>query len=300
MSKFLLLIICLIACFCIYASNDLPLAENEELEIILEFPIEVDSLDEFIQSYYELLDSDTYLKQFKFLAQEQNIISNPQAIEGFFAKLMQLRNGNKEPVSILQIGDSHIKPGYFSTTVRGSLLNFFQAGLTVDSAILKYQYIGINGASFYNLTENEQVFETIKTQQPQLIIISLGTNDAQGNYDAQRFKQQLVSFMEKLYLQMPKPTILFTLPADSYKKSRHNADVKKVCNELKSYAQEHGFAWWDLYEVMGGYKSMDKWQANSLASKDKVHFSPKGYMLQGYLFYQALLRGYQNTVGGAW
>jgi lysophospholipase L1-like esterase len=260
----------------------------------------VDSLEEFIQSYYELLANDNYLKQFSFLSFDHNTISNMKPVEGFFKQLMKLRNGSKDPITIYQIGDSHIKPGYFSSTVRGALLNFFEDGISVNQAKLKYYHTGINGASFLNLTPNEQIFERIKKLQPDLIIISLGTNDAQGNYNAKNFRNQMNGFMDKVFAQISKPKIIFTLPPDTYKRRRHNADVKKVCTEIKTYAQDNGFAWWDMYEVMGGDKSIVKWRNNSLASKDMIHFSPKGYMLQGYLFYQAIMRSYQNLVGGSW
>ena len=292
----------ILPCFMLTAAAEshLPLAPEQEIEIISEFPIEVDSLEEFIQSYYELLANDNYLKQFSFLSFDHNTISNMKPVEGFFKQLMKLRNGSKDPITIYQIGDSHIKLGYFSSTVRGALLNFFEDGISVNQAKLKYYHTGINGASFLNLTPNEQIFERIKKLQPDLIIISLGTNDAQGNYNAKNFRNQMNGFMDKVFAQISKPKIIFTLPPDTYKRRRHNADVKKVCTEIKTYAQDNGFAWWDMYEVMGGDKSIVKWRNNSLASKDMIHFSPKGYMLQGYLFYQAIMRSYQNLVGGSW
>ncbi|MGI6198239.1 MAG: GDSL-type esterase/lipase family protein [Candidatus Cloacimonadaceae bacterium] len=292
----------ILPCFVLTAAAEshLPLAQEPEIEIISEFPIEVDSLEEFIQSYYELLDNENYLKQFSFLSFEQNTISNMKPVEGFFQQLMKLRNGSQNPITIYQIGDSHIKPGYFSSTVRGALLNFFEDGTSVSEAKLKYYHTGINGASFQNLTPNDDIFERIRKLQPDLIIISLGTNDAQGNYDAKRFRAQMSGFMDRVFEQISKPKIIFTLPPDTYKRRRHNADVKKVCEEIKTYARENGFAWWDMYEVMGGDKSISKWRSNTLASKDMLHFSPKGYMLQGYLFYQAIMRSYQNLVGGSW
>lgn len=292
----------ILPCFMLTAAAEshLPLAPEQEIEIISEFPIEVDSLEEFIQSYYELLANDNYLKQFSFLSFDHNTISNMKPVEGFFKQLMKLRNGSNDPITIYQVGDSHIKPGYFSSTVRGALLNFFEDGISVNQAKLKYYHTGINGASFLNLTPNEQIFERIKKLQPDLIIISLGTNDAQGNYNAKNFRNQMNGFMDKVFAQISKPKIIFTLPPDTYKRRRHNADVKKVCTEIKTYAQDNSFAWWDMYEVMGGDKSIVKWRNNSLASKDMIHFSPKGYMLQGYLFYQAIMRSYQNLVGGSW
>ena len=105
----------ILPCFMLTAAAEshLPLAPEQEIEIISEFPIEVDSLEEFIQSYYELLANDNYLKQFSFLSFDHNTISNMKPVEGFFKQLMKLRNGSKDPITIYQIGDSHIKPNAF-------------------------------------------------------------------------------------------------------------------------------------------------------------------------------------------
>lgn len=286
-------------CGLIAISDPLPVDVEDEIEIISEFPVEVDSLEEFIQSYYELLDSETYLKQFKFLDHKANRLENQDKLLGdFFARLMAIRNGATEPITIYQIGDSHIRPGYFSSTVRGSLLNFFQPGTSIGQAAIHYHFTGINGASFSNLTPNDAIFEKIKTLQPDLLIISLGTNDAQGTYNAARFQNELRGFMNRVTASQTKPTVLFTLPGDSNKKNKHNQDVDKVCAEIKAYARSQGYAWWDLHEVMGGSKSISKWKEKDLASQDLIHYSPKGYMLQGYLFYNALMRAYKAQAEG--
>lgn len=47
-------------------------------------------------------------------------------------------------------------------------------------------------------------------------------------------------------------------------------------------------------DLMGGKGSIRQWRNASLASGDLLHFTPKGYMLQGHLFYQALIKGYMN------
>lgn len=271
----------------------------DEIEIIQEFPVEVDCLEEFIQSYYELLDSENYLNQFSFLNQNANQIHNHgEMLSAFFAKLMAIRNGYPQSVTIYQIGDSHIKPGYVSTTVRGSLLNFFLPGLSNSESSINYYFTGINGASFLNLLGNDAIFDRIKELQPDLIIISLGTNDSQGNYKAASFVKSLTNFMQKLLENQPEPTIIFTLPADCAKNGKHNTNVSKVASEIKIYAQEKGHGWWDFYEVMGGSRSIFKWNEKELASKDLIHFSPKGYMLQGQLFYHALIRAYKSQAEG--
>ncbi|MCB5229732.1 MAG: GDSL-type esterase/lipase family protein [Candidatus Cloacimonetes bacterium] len=285
----------------LFAPPSLPLDDLEEIEISEEFPVEIDCLEEFIQSYYELLESENYLKQFTFLNHEANRLHNPQPLlAAFFNKLMAVRNGANQPITIYQIGDSHIKPGYVSTTVRGSLLKFFQPDTPVSNALIQYHYTGINGASYTNLQSNAAIFEKIETLQPDLLIISLGTNDAQGRYNAANFRKAMNGFMAKVFEKQPNPTVIFGLPADCAKNGTHNTNVEKVAAEIMAYASERGFAWWNLYEVMGGSRSIFKWKQKDLASRDLIHFSPQGYMLQGYLFYHAMIHGYkaQTENGG--
>ncbi|MCK9558005.1 MAG: GDSL-type esterase/lipase family protein [Candidatus Cloacimonetes bacterium] len=384
-----------------------------------EYPEDLDTLEEFIQSYYLLLDSDTYLKSYKFIDPAKNVLENDQgALEPFYMKLLQLRNGLRDQVTIFQIGDSHMQSGYFSGTARSALQKYFGnagrglifpyrlsgtnqpddyqissknsfrridnprslSGYTLanqaeselkiktnsffkiectfdqaklyankdarmvlenqvntisldrselegysihhllfqglensadihlpqdmselygislerDEAGLLYHSMGVNGAGFYTLVDQDMMFEQIPLLKPDLILISLGTNDAQGKFRAEVFRKNLLSFMTRLEESNLDTPILFTLPPDSRKAGKTNRDIVNVADIIRAYAEEHGHAFWDLYEVMGGAGSIVKWRSNSMAAKDHLHFTPKGYMLQGHLFYQALIKGYKT------
>ncbi|KAA5434629.1 lipase, partial [Bacteroides cellulosilyticus] len=55
---------------------------------------------------------------------------------------------------------------------------------------------------------------------------------------------------------------------------------------------------WDMYEAVGGrQRACLNWQAAKLMRPDHVHYLPEGYVLQGELFYQALLKAYNDYVG---
>jgi hypothetical protein len=51
-------------------------------------------------------------------------------------------------------------------------------------------------------------------------------------------------------------------------------------------------AYWDFSAVQGGYGSIKDWRAAGLAQADFVHFTTKGYDLQGLLLFLALQDGY--------
>lgn len=384
------------------------------------YPSDIDTLEEFIQSYYLLLDSEVYLKNYPFLKAERNTIHNDSlALSGFYTKLIQLRNGLRDRVTIYQIGDSHIQSGYFAGTARSALQKHFGnagrglsfpyrlggtnqpddyrissasawtrvpnkvglSGYTISTGssgtisiktneffgsnnshdLVKLLYegdftwsmsgattsmtdelggikatslkapapgtqltlsynkdggtprmelyglsmersepglifhsTGVNGASYDNLAPNPLLFKQIKALSPDLIIVSLGTNDAQGNYRAENMRSQIRKFMSLMEQENPNVPVLFTTPPDTYKRGSVNNDIYKVSAELADYARSKGFAWWDMAEAMGGKGSIKQWKAQALAANDMMHFAPKGYMLQGYLLYQAIIKGYKK------
>ncbi|MBQ8020200.1 MAG: hypothetical protein IJ263_07355, partial [Paludibacteraceae bacterium] len=67
--------------------------------------------------------------------------------------------------------------------------------------------------------------------------------------------------------------------------------VEEVFFEL---AKKYNGAVWDQFAIMGGLKSMKQWENAGLARKDKIHFTPNGYILLGDLFYNALIQSYLN------
>ena len=94
--------------------------------------------------------------------------------------------------------------------------------------------------------------------------------------------------------------ILLTTPGDSYRKSRKgrvkNPDMKIARVTIINYCQQHNLAYWDWYEIMGGYGSMANWFLMKLAQKDRVHYNGRGYQIQGELLYRALMKGYNHYV----
>ena len=62
--------------------------------------------------------------------------------------------------------------------------------------------------------------------------------------------------------------------------------VQQTCYRL---AQETRGAVWDQFDIMGGLKSMQKWQNKKLAQSDKIHFTVAGYQLIGDLFFNAFM-----------
>ncbi|MFI5149380.1 MAG: GDSL-type esterase/lipase family protein [Bacteroidia bacterium] len=164
-----------------------------------------------------------------------------------------------------------------------------------------YSMIGVNGAEFrhYNLSEHFQ--EQLAYLQPDLIIISMGTNEGfSGSFDKELFERNMDTLISRLRVRNPQAEILLTTPGDSFRKSRKgrvkNPNMTVARNTVIDYAENHSCAWWDLYAIMGGYGSMAKWYLAHLAARDRVHFSGTGYVIQGGLFYKAIKQGFKRNI----
>ena len=180
------------------------------------------------------------------------------------------------------------RPNQSSGLLYGLLLENDQPGIL-------YHGIGVNGAAVRQYNRNPLFFEQMPLLNPDLIIVSLGTNDAfiPGRFTPERFTGQLDTLVSGLRLRCPQAEVLLVSPADSYRNRRdRNPDLARLAAVLRSYAQQHDLAYWDFATVQGGYGSMGQWRTAGLALNDFVHFSTKGYDLQGYLLYRALQDGF--------
>jgi hypothetical protein len=63
---------------------------------------------------------------------------------------------------------------------------------------------------------------------------------------------------------------------------------------LIDYCKQHGLAYWNWFNIMGGTGVINKWALKGLTSKDKLHLSRKGYEIQGALLHAAILKAYQE------
>ena len=75
-----------------------------------------------------------------------------------------------------------------------------------------------------------------------------------------------------------------------------SANISIINSVIVSLAKGRGLAYWDFYEIMGGEKSIIAWHSDSLAARDRIHLSPKGYRLKAELFYIALLKAFDKKL----
>jgi LysM repeat protein len=171
--------------------------------------------------------------------------------------------------------------------LNGLILGNNQAGVT-------YSGIGVNGAKSSDFNKFPLFFEQLKALQPDLIIISLGTNESFDKQTADQYFSQLDQMIASIKSKTPLATILVTTPPPSVLHRKYtNTFIEDYAQKIKSSANETGYAVWDLFEVFGGNKNIFKNAAKGLMARDKVHYSKAGYEKQADLFFEAFLKSYE-------
>lgn len=180
----------------------------------------------------------------------------------------------------------------------GSDGEFVLHGISVESAPngIVYHSIGVNGADVPAFLDCELLEKQLALLKPDLVILGLGINDAYGRrFSQNRFENNYTALIERIRNAAPETAIIFTTNNDSYLYRRYvNRNGEKVKENMFRLAKELDAGVWDMYSVMGGLNSVLLWERNRLAQHDKVHFTREGYLLLGDLFFNALVRDFEN------
>jgi lysophospholipase L1-like esterase len=189
--------------------------------------------------------------------------------------------------SLVTLRTTRTRPTQTSAVLYGLVLENGKPGVL-------YHAIGINGAQVHQYNRTPQFLAQLPLLQPDLFIISLGTNDVYyPKYTPERFTAQLDTLVRSLRRRCPNADLLLVAPADSYRARRYrNPEFARVAAILRTYAQAHDLAYWDFAAVQGGYGSMAQWRTAGLAQADLIHFTRTGYDVQGLLLYLALQDGF--------
>ncbi|MFY0253464.1 GDSL-type esterase/lipase family protein [Chitinophaga sp. 30R24] len=189
-------------------------------------------------------------------------------------------------------------------------LRFYGAVMENGHNGILYHSVGINGAMYQQYNEiNNVLISQMAVLKPQLVIISLGTNEAYGKLDPLVFRNEIDKTVSLIREQNPSVNILLTTPPDCMRSVRKsirkrvgkkkyttvyqtayypNPYISMVSQQIIGYAREHGLAAWNFNEV-------NKAQKDRFAgawAPDHIHFNVRGYQLQGQLLYEALQRSY--------
>lgn len=241
---------------------------------------------------------------------QDNIIDQPQLLQ---QAAFVLADGER-PLRVLHIGDSHVAGKTFPLAVKETLTHCLgQAGKPDEGRGVWFNYTGKNGATSASFLSGKYM-EDFAEKRPDLIIVSLGTNEAHSmNYREDLHERQLDAFFGRLKEACPGAAILLTTPPGDYlsstyvnyrqtSRSRHrqrqvrsakrpNPMSARCALFIADYGHGNHMAVWDLFSICGGERAAHaNWTGNGLMRPDRIHFEPEGYTIQGHLLGEAIVR----------
>ncbi|MCS4239687.1 LysM repeat protein [Myroides gitamensis] len=175
-----------------------------------------------------------------------------------------------------------------SKDINGIVLENDQAGIV-------YHTIGVNGARYSDYNKYPLFFDQLEGLEADLVIISMGTNEAFDKMDGESFKTEINRFLKEVKRKNPQASILVTSPPPSYfSKGNPNTVASTLANEIIINGVDQKYAIWDMYYNLGGTLGLPYLIEEQMLAKDLVHYTIKGYEYTGTLFYEGLMKVYQN------
>jgi lysophospholipase L1-like esterase len=226
----------------------------------------------------------------------------------YFNKIKILHNSEEEEEVIIQINNKKAETfgGYsiielpaledsvFIEINQPENSQFELYGIFLENTMsqINYHTIGVNGATAQSYLQCDYFSSHLELINPNLIIISLGTNEA---YDTDFRKTEHEYILRDLIYQIrdvsPNAAIILVTANDHLKNRKYlNPNIQDVNDNILKVCKEFKLNYWDFYAIMGGEKSIMEWYEKSLSGEDKLHFKRAGYEIQGELFFNALIK----------
>jgi lysophospholipase L1-like esterase len=171
-----------------------------------------------------------------------------------------------------------------------------QPGLVVDT-------LGIRGTRAASMLHWDRALweEHLRRRSPDLVLLAYGTNETTDKgQPIDEYVTELGEVLSRLRQALPAMSCVLVGPGDFPKAQGTGWATRPRLLEIiaaqRRLAPQHGCAFWNTYEFMGGAGSMDAWvKANPrLGSPDHIHLTPRGYVRMGMALADALMRSYDS------
>lgn len=168
-----------------------------------------------------------------------------------------------------------------------------------------YHSLGVNGATFEHYNSNSEIAAQSALLSPDLIIVSLGTNDAYGaKFDGDVAYVQVETMIKELKKSNPDVAILMVTPMNcrrrTYSKGRtryvNNTNMESMTKVIIKAAENNGVAYWDAFTACGGASACETWSQCGLFQKDMVHLTKEGSQFKATMFFEAFSKYYNSNI----
>lgn len=171
-------------------------------------------------------------------------------------------------------------------------------GIVMDNIPMR----GSSGTYFGKINHDEMATQFANTNAD-LIVLQFGGNTVPYMLDKEKVDRYGKWFASQIrYLKRMNPNTDFVLIGPSDMSTKDGLDyvtypmLPYLRDVLRTSALDNGCGYWDMFEVMGGKNSMPFWVAADppLAASDYVHFTRRGARKIAELFYDALIKDYEE------
>lgn len=173
---------------------------------------------------------------------------------------------------IMHIGDSHVVPNVTTSIIKDSLKTKYD---TVET----YVY-AMNGKTYsYFIKNKKTLISKLNNYNPNIVIISLGTNDYFNGNNKINFKKQVISLIDIIKNSDSTIKIILTSPPNN----KHHDNMETCANILKEISEENK----NIYfcDILNESILYDKY-----IQKDKVHYKNVGYKIIGQIIYNFIIK----------
>lgn len=243
------------------------------------------------------------------LKAESKKTEREHSIKHIAERLHQPLAKGMQPIRIMHVGDSHVKGGAFTSVIASVLTKAYSERCT-------YQSLGINGATYQTWLAEKNINQIIETK-PDLLIVSLGTNDCYSRrFDPEVMRSHMLSLYTQLQKHLPQMCIIYTTPPANYlRQSKRvvrgttrrkngkrrtiyrytrthsfNEQTEKACRLIQEVAQDQAMLCINLNKYIGTKSEAISWLKQGLMHQDHVHYTPTGYSMQGQWVADELLK----------
>jgi hypothetical protein len=219
-------------------------------------------------------------------------VSDEVVDEGIYAPTKELKQIQwlfDEPVNNITINIE----GVNSPEIYGLALDG-KNGVAVDNIAMRG-----NAGLVFNKMDPVLFKQMVKKLNVKLMILQFGGNVVPNiRKDYSYYERWFYAQLKFIKTHAPEVEIIVIGLSDmSIKNNSHYEsypNIELVRDALKKATFKANAVYWDMYEAMGGQNSMPSWvfAQPALASKDFVHFTPRGAKIVANMFYNAFMYEY--------
>lgn len=168
-------------------------------------------------------------------------------------------------------------------------------GITLDSPTgIHMDNVPTRGDSGTYFTKIGSTFGAMSAElSPEFFIFEYGGNmvPALTENTVKANVKRIINNMNWVKRRNPKALFLLIGPSDMLERQTQlsYSILPALTQEMRTQALENGFAFWSMYEAMGGENAMNVWHENGLGSHDFTHFTSKGTERISELLFEELL-----------